>query len=359
MYDVIPFTVAVGGNYTFVMDDSPLFDGIAGIYSGSFDPNDPCTNLVGGDDDLPGIFESEPSFTVNLTPGTYYLVSSTWGAGQMGAYSWTFTGPAALQTPCVYRCYDVSALLSGAISVPAPLIEECSPYTVQKNIQLVGDECADQILEITYLVTDAFGYSATCVQEIAIENLEISDIVLPPGLVEMNYCGSGVTPGDVVAYFDVDSRGGAGIGAFQDDWTEADGSPAGVEELNEGNAYGYPHYYAVGRDGKLHAQKIDNNVCTIYASYTDQVIAACGAGCPGNSKVIRTWTLLDWCKVETKTYTQLIKAVDTKAPTFIVKDVTVSVNPWGCVANFAAPMPWELQDNCDATPEWWLKALQG
>ena len=111
LYDVLQFTVAVGGNYTFTMDDSPLFDGIAGIYAGSFDANDPCTNLIGGDDDINGIFETEPSFTINLTPGTYYLVSSTWVAGQMGSYSWTFSGPANLQTPCHFTCLDKEGIL--------------------------------------------------------------------------------------------------------------------------------------------------------------------------------------------------------------------------------------------------------
>ena len=182
---------------------------------------------------------------------------------------------------------------------------------------------------------------------------------MPPSLIEMNSCGTGITPADVAAFFDIDSRTGTGIGGFNDDYTEAQGSPAGVVELNEGYAYGYPHYFAVGRDGNLHAQKIDNNVCSIYATYTDQTLAACGAGCVGNSKVIRTWVLLDWCTLEQATYVQVIKAVDQKAPTFIVKDVTVSVNPWGCVANFDVPMPWELADNCDANPKWWIEGPAG
>ncbi|MBK9686804.1 MAG: hypothetical protein IPO65_03225 [Saprospiraceae bacterium] len=29
------------------------------------------------------------------------------------------------------------------------------------------------------------------------------------------------------------------------------------------------------------------------------------------------------------------------------------------MANFAAPMPWELSDNCDASPEWWLEGPAG
>ena len=46
-------------------------------------------------------------------------------------------------------------------------------------------------------------------------------------------------------------------------------------------------------------------------------------------KVIRTWTLLDWCTLETANYVQIIKAVDTKAPTFIVKRCNRECKPMG------------------------------
>ncbi|MFN8319375.1 MAG: dockerin type I domain-containing protein [Saprospiraceae bacterium] len=232
-------------------------------------------------------------------------------------------------------------------------------YTWTFADHVANNGCDGDVITRTWTAKDASNNAATCVQTITVENITLEDVLLPPSLVLIENCGAGVTPKDVAAYYDVDSRTGAGVGGFNDDWTEAQGSPAGVIELNEGIPYAYPHYYAVGRDGNLHPQPIDNNVCSIYATYTDQTLSACGIGCGGNSKVIRTWTLLDWCTLETANYVQIIKAVDTKAPTFIVKDVTVSVNPWGCVANFQAPMPWELQDNCDAHPVWWLEGPAG
>ncbi|MEZ4909254.1 MAG: hypothetical protein R2774_00165 [Saprospiraceae bacterium] len=42
---------------------------------------------------------------------------------------------------------------------------------------------------------------------------------------------------------------------------------------------------------------------------------------------------------------QVIKAVDDKAPTFAVKDATVNVDPWGCVATYRVDNPW----NCKTT----------
>ncbi|MBK7220152.1 MAG: T9SS type A sorting domain-containing protein [Saprospiraceae bacterium] len=323
LYDVLQFTVAVGGDYTFTMDDSPNYDGIAGIFAGSFDANDPCANLIGGDDDINGIFETEPSFTINLTPGTYYLVSSTWTTGQIGVYNWTFSGPAALQTPCEFTCLDKEGIINGDIEIPEPEVFECSDYTLQHSIRITGDECTQENIIIEYIVTDLLGSKARCTQTIAILPLEIDDVIFPVNPVVLS-CNSGVSPEEISNYF-------------------------------EDVSYGYPHVYNFLGD----VHPLDNSSCNVYAAYQDATIAACGIGCGGNSKVIRTWTLLNWCTLETATYVQIIKAVDTKAPTFIVKDVTVSVNPWGCVANFQAPMPWELQDNCDAHPVWWLEGPAG
>ena len=309
LYDVLQFTVAVAGDYTFTMDDSPNYDGIAGIFAGSFDANDPCTNLIGGDDDINGIFETEPSFTINLTPGTYYLVSSTWTSGQMGVYNWTFSGPAPLMTPCDFTCLDKEGILNGDIELPEPTVFDCSDYTVTPNVSITGDECDGETIHILYLVKDKFGYQSSCSQHIAIQPLSIDDVLYPVSPAILT-CNSGTTPLEISNYF-------------------------------EDVSYGYP--YVINFLGD--ALPIDNATCNIYATYHDAVIAACGTACLGNSKIVRTWTLLDWCTLETANYVQIIKAVDTKAPTFIVKDVTVSVNPWGCVANFQAPMPW----NCRIT----------
>src|SRR5690606_8985099 len=91
------------------------------------------------------------------------------------------------------------------------------------------------------------------------------------------------------------------------------------------------------------------------------MLPACGLGCGGNMKVIRTWKLLDWCTGDVFQYIQVIKAVDEKAPTFDVMDVTVSVDAWECYATWTVLQPWELQDNCAKATElnWGVYAPQG
>ena len=333
LYDVIEFTVTVAGDYTFTMDPSDEYDGIAGIYAGSFDPNDAGANLVGGDDDLPGIFESEPSFTVSLTEGLHILVSSTWGTGQMGVYSWTFSGPGELLTPCVYPCYDLEAFLAGDLEgIPEPTVQSCAEYELYYSDAIDNSDCGTTIVTRTYLAVNEHG-SASCIRQFEFPSLSIGlDVSLPPAEVFIE-CGSATDPASVAEYFD--------------NALTTDNPNTVVVENHEGYSYGYPYYTINGHD-----QKIDNNVCNIYATYTDQSLEACEQGCNGNIKVIRSWSLVNWCNLNIVNYTQVIKAVDTEAPTLISEDITVSVDPWNCRADFAVPAPWELHDNCDYTPEY-------
>jgi len=172
----------------------------------------------------------------------------------------------------------------------------------------------------------------------------------------LNACGADLSPAALAA-------------AFDDPTTEDDdGCPSSAptpecEEYNEGYELAYPHYF-IGSpcNNDLHAQKVDNNVCNIYATYTDLVIEACGdnaCGGSSGSKVIRTWTLLDWCAAaagapaseSTAEYVQVIKVVDLEAPSITMGPQTFSTNPWGCTATFPIPEP-QLHDNCDGNIEW-------
>jgi len=203
--------------------------------------------------------------------------------------------------------------------------------------QETDNGCEGSVITRTWFATDASGnVSEGCVQTITVENVGIADILLPPALIELP-CGNGTSPDDIVAFFDNPLTTDIPLSAT---------CTLDVVERNEGHPFGYPHYLQVGCDNVKHPQIVDNNVCNIYATFVDQEIPACGPGCDGNVKVIRTWTLLDWCTNETVPYTQLIKAVDNEGPTFILKDITVSTDPWGCEANIDIPQPWELHDNC-------------
>ena len=79
-------------------------------------------------------------------------------------------------------------------------------------------------------------------------------------------------------------------------------------------------------------KKVDPNDSEVFTTYP--ILMLVGAGCGGNMKVVRDWRLLDWCTQRTYTYTQVIKAVDDKAPTFGVKGCNSERKSMGDVASY-------------------------
>ncbi len=262
-------------------------------------------------------------------------------------------------------------------------------------------DCENGQVIRTWTCTDACGnVSDPVVQTITITPLSFdglgSDWFVPPPLIYLP-CGTGTSPQDIADYFDnfveiqedsIDTDGDLILDDFVDvDWDGiydfiGDGSldvpglpdiddcpdsdldcPAGIIEFQEGVTMGYPYYFAWGCNSScnaknsVHPQPIDNNICNLYVTYADQVIPACENGtsdCPGNEKVIRTWTVLDWCTASTIDYVQLIKSVDKTAPEITANDFGASVNPWGCEAAFQFPAPEHLHDDCSTVSNYWV-----
>ncbi|MBK6667277.1 MAG: hypothetical protein IPG48_14335 [Saprospiraceae bacterium] len=275
---------------------------------------------------------------------------------------------------CTFNCYDLAVIqnetvpmLYGAspnksvLTTPPTATDGCGPVSATFTDAINGgDQCDTRELVRSWTFEDASGNKSYCTQRFAFEPISVTDLIPPVREVHLT-CGLDATPAAISGYLDVDSRtqpaNATNIGAYADDYAQT----GSVVELHEGYANGYFTYNQIGYDGKLHAQKVDNNVCNLYTTYTDDVIPACGIGCSGNMKVIRNWKLLDWCTGEVFTYTQVIKATDEKAPTFNVKNATVGVDPWGCAANWNVGQPWELADNCAKAEEikWGVKVPSG
>lgn len=262
----------------------------------------------------------------------YVPLSAVDGISSQGTWTLNFEGPATVN--------EITMLFNGGqcgLQAAAPDEDACGNTSYTYSDSEVDNGCEGSVITRTWYATDASGNTSEgCVQTITVENITIADILLPEPLVELP-CGNGTSPYDIVAFFDNPLTTDIPLGPFCD---------LDVIERNEGIPYGFPYYMQRGCDGGKHPQAVDNSVCNIFATYSDQDIEACGPGCDGNVKVIRTWTLLDWCTNETTPYQQLIKAVDNEGPTFIVNDVTVSTDPWGCEANISIEQPWELHDAC-------------
>ncbi len=88
--------------------------------------------------------------------------------------------------------------------------------------------------------------------------------------------------------------------------------------------------------------------CNIVVAKDDVEVPICGYGSKGSHKVVRTWSVIDWCSEETKNCTQVFEVRDTEAPEVeLYKDkITVSVDPWQCKASVFMP-PIHVSDNCN------------
>ena len=220
--------------------------------------------------------------------------------------------------------------------------DPCGNSTLTYNDVVTNVGCAggvNKIITRTWVLKDATGNSSSCTQTITVYNIEASALTYPPLLVELP-CNAGTSPAEIASYYD--------------DPSTKDNVNTSIVENNEGYPYAYPTYMQGG-----HPQKVDTEVCKLIASYTDQNFAACGGVCGGNKKVVRTWTILNWCTLDLKQHAQVIKAVDSEGPTYTAMDFEVSTDPWGCAATVKVPHPWELHDNCDANPTYYVQGPLG
>jgi hypothetical protein len=397
---IIPFTVSAPGSITFAinatLDTNFPFSvnsnfGYQYIYSDEPNLMDLCDNYV-----IAASFTTNGTFTPTATqlapiggqfvPGvTYYYVFASAYIQNIMNYSITFTHNGggqilSIQNPanapeCQFKCYDIEVVKRETVgmlyNIPGqnqnksklttpPGFTDCGAVGIAFEDRITTSDCGETKLIRDWTATDANGNKATCSQTFTFRQLQFTDLTPPTPTVNLT-CGLDASPATISGYTDRDSRTGAlsatNIGIYADDWAQ---TPS-VVELHEGFVNAYYTYQQIGFDGNMHAQKVDPSTCNIFTTYHDDMFPACGVGCGGNMKIIRTWKLLDWCTRQTQEYIQVIKAVDEKAPTFEVKDVTISVDPWECVANYAVERPWELQDNC-AKPEelkWGVKVDPG
>jgi subtilisin-like proprotein convertase family protein len=170
----------------------------------------------------------------------------------------------------------------------APVVDDnCDNNpTLTFNDVLVGDLCDTTQILRTWTATDASGSSTQCVQVLTIEPLDLDDLLCPP-----NYegeCGESTDPSVT-------------------GWPTVDG-----------------------------VEVVEGGICNIFVGYWDKVLADCGNG----TKIIRTWTILDWCSQEVEECFQIIKLADEEGPILVCPpDQTVGSDPWFCNADVVLLVP--------------------
>jgi hypothetical protein len=90
----------------------------------------------------------------------------------------------------------------------------------------------------------------------------------------------------------------------------------------------------------------DVKYCELNVTFSDHVIDVC----PGTFKVLRTWTVLDWCTAQIRQHIQIIKVADNQGPIIACPDeMTIEANPYTCTSDWQAPAPTVIFDCSNTT----------
>ncbi len=116
---------------------------------------------------------------------------------------------------------------------------------------------------------------------------------------------------------------------------------------------GAPFLIEFGRQFPLFPQ---NTFCELSVAYTDQRLPVCD----GSYKILRTWTVLDWCLptnpgTNPRQHIQLIKVEDDQGPVIACPDnLTVNTNPWNCARDLNLPDV-IIEDACSRIKDIWAE----
>lgn len=208
------------------------------------------------------------------------------------------------------------------------------------------DNCGDLTITVSDLVT--YGYNKDCDDVKIIRKFQAKDeckglvseycyqeiIITKPGLADVHCPADAELSCD--KDFKLDSKGNPHPDVTGYPWV----STAFDHTDDKKENYRYP---------------LTQVMCNIGASYKD---GARIVVCEGTYKLVRTWTILDWCTKETYECQQVIKVGDNEAP---VVDCdapdynndghpdlrSYSTGPYDCTAAIHVPMP-KVKDNCSA-----------
>lgn len=205
---------------------------------------------------------------------------------------------------------------TAAASLPAPSVtDNCTPanqiqVTHQDQwddfgcqFQMVGADTVIARVTRTWRATDARGNVSTRIQRIWLKRATVWQVVFPPHLDGIN---------------------NAALACGQD--------PKNL------NLTGRPK--VGGRDLSVGDQ------CDLAMTYTDQEFGLCGTA---SYRVVRTFTVVDWCTNAVRNYSQVIKVED-KIPPVITcpANITVGTSLWDCEATVQLPNQVVTTDNCSS-----------
>jgi hypothetical protein len=230
--------------------------------------------------------------------------------------------PPVLMTPKDTTVYCLGGLTPSKTGQATA--EDCSEYKVTWRDVLITkkDKCETegdtlQVICREWIAMDIFGMMVRDTQKIIVLSLPDSLIRVPTPTLLFS-CGFNTHPDSIMKY-------------------------NGVKDA-------YPHYKnpTTGDYNRIGL----GESCNLAASYTDGPKSyICGEYCGGSYKMIRTWTILNWCTGKSRTMHQIIKVEDKEAPVVEVTEPTkiFNTNAWKCGMDLDLPEGVAI-DECDPSP---------
>lgn len=237
------------------------------------------------------------------------------------------------------------------IDTYAPTATECTNTTYSYSERVSPEMCVGDTIFRTWRVYDVKGNTAVCTDTVVLIPASLIDLEFPP-----HYDGIDNITRTIAV--NITGIGATSIVVGVEEPLACDGADKVWNALPNG----YPSPFdSLVKDSKgvtigtVPGTGIPGGYgdCgTINADYEDLRIDICDAGCAQPSpsfKVVRSWTVMDWCTGDIVEYNQIIKVMDTIAPQFNpIDNVTISTDLWGCGATWKLPAS-PKSDNCSAT----------
>ncbi len=286
-----------------------------------------------------------------------------------------------------------------------PLVEEgCGTYILTYKDLVVKGSCLQlyqSIITRTWSVIDEFGNQDTCIQTITILNGSLSMVTLPPNyddsdrpvllcderidrnkniqnhLTPSPQCVDGylldsahwnANPGladiygerrlpRVLGWNDINV---AGSPNFRHPNPDPVYYPSHPVWTSTNSACWGPNTHIMWLGTGRPAAASCSNIATAYEDlYFDITSAHCTPGSSGCYKILRRWTLIDWCTGDIRTEDQIIKVMDNKGPNVVYPNqLDVSMDPWVCAGRWDVAVPW-LTDNCSNKVEYTVELESG
>jgi hypothetical protein len=237
--------------------------------------------------------------------------------------------------------YAASCLTEVDYLVPAA-VDNCGDVSMSfvETVAVNGGDCDITTIHRTYVFTDAFNNKVTsCVNEYRLTPVDVTTEVSAPITQVYLPCGTGTAPSDI---FDYAYAEYIALNPVMDpeDVVELAAQAAAAEAFGNLNAYPTAFGFPLIENATL---------CNTATTLSDLVIFPCDEECTDMTKVIREWTIHDWCSSTSVTFSQQIVTQDLDGPTILVNDsneFTIGVDPWLCEGVFTFPEPEHLFDDC-------------